>query len=215
MSTPIDPSEVEALLDQTLEFPTAFGRRGMPPKVPIEARILNTFPLTADHVRIAQDYIDSGRTLGVSQGLVKQLRHSHHRAAQLLASGMKDYQVAALCGLVPGRLSFLKNNDPAFQELLSFYSAEVNEEFTDFVRSAGSLSMDLIDKLRDDLESNPEKFTPTITLEAIRILADRSGNAPVSKSVSVNVNTDLADRLRRARERSANYLDPPLDGTNG
>jgi len=71
----------------------------------------------------------------------------------------------------------------------------------EFVSAAKELSLDFLGKLQKDLDESPEKFTPQLTLEAIRNLAERTGHAPVSKTVNVNVNAEFGDRLAAARRR--------------
>ena len=182
-------------------FPAGFGR-GRRLAVPVEQLVLETGPLTAEHIAIAQAHVESGAAIGVVNSELKAIRHTHHRLAQCLAGGMDETVAARLCNYSPSRVSILKS-DPAFAELLAFYSGKVEEEFTDFVRVASGLGMDTLQELQKRLDEQPETFTNGHLMEMVKLTADRTGHAPVQKSVNVNVNADVGQRLNQARERLA------------
>lgn len=163
---------------------------------------------------LTQAILESGQFVGGTSGqenLVSfdQIRARHHRIAQLLASGLKPVTVARLVGFSPGFVANLQTS-PAFQELLAHYAAEVHDQFTDFVQSASEFSQEVLDELRDRLQDNPKQFTVNQLLESMKATADRSGNAPVAKSVNLNVNTDLGTKLAEARKRSLASMLPQL-----
>ena len=195
--------EADALLEQasaaTPSWPARFVGQSRP-SVRIADVVLEYGPLDASHAIDAADHIDSGAVLGIKQQPISAIRHTHHRLAQLLAGGMDETSAERLCNYSAGRASVLKN-DPAFANLLRHYSGVVDDQFTDFVSAASDLSLDMLGRLREVLEDSPEKLSPTHLMEAIKLLADRSGHAPVNKSVNLNVNTDMAQRLNAARSR--------------
>ena len=206
LSDILSPSEVNDLMDG---FPTGFlamEGRGKA-RVDLSDLIVEWGPLTSEDVRAAQTHVEAGSpALGVPAfNPLQKLRQNHHRMAQYLAMGMADVKVAALCNTHPNRIWILKQ-DPAFKELLAYYATGVQEEFSDFVSAAADLSLDMIEHLRDTLENAPERITPQVALEAIKTLADRSGHAPITKNLNVNVNAGLGDRLRSARERANSVL---------
>jgi hypothetical protein len=188
---------VSAMIEEAFPEGFATGRRS---RVPEEALVLETGPLTIEHVNIAMTHVESGATMGVTNNPIKAIRNTHHRLAQLLALGMDETKASVLCNYAIGRVSILKS-DPAFQDLLAYYTSNVEAEMMEFVSAAKELSLDFLGKLQQDLDESPEKFTPQLTLEAIRTLADRTGHAPVSKTVNVNVNAEFGDRLAAARRR--------------
>lgn len=194
----LSPSEAAEIMQGFTAFPRAGGTR---PKVPPTEVIVEWGPLTEDHVREMQTHAASGGSLGYEVPQLKAIRNTHHRAAQLLAMGMDETKVARLCNYSIYRISNLKA-DPAFAELLAYYAAGVEEEFADFVTVAANLSMDFLGRLQEMLDESPEKFTPTHIMEAVKLLADRTGHAPVQKTHNVNVNLDLGTRLKAARERA-------------
>lgn len=197
MSDTVVTDSVDSIIDALpAEFTRGRGRYSLG----IEQLVTETGPLTDEHVKAAREFVASGRTLGVSTPNLKSLRNSHHRLAQLLAGGMSDIDAARLCNFNANRIAHLRR-DPAFQELLSHYAETVESEFKDFVSAAAELSEDFLGELRDRLDNNPEQFTPATILEAVRTLADRSGNAPVSRTVNVNVFGGLGEKLAQARKR--------------
>ncbi len=194
--------EADALLAEgggLTAWPANFnGKR--PVTVRVENVVESYASLTAEDVRDITDHLESGTTLGVRAPPLSAIRHTHHRLAQLLSMGMDETKAAKLCNYTYGYVSVLKA-DPAFQELLAYYTKGVDEEFADFVSAASDLSLDMMGRLREVLETSPEKLSPTHLMEAIKLLADRSGHAPVAKSINLNVNADMAQRLNAARSR--------------
>lgn len=200
----LTPEELEALGDTVM--PAGMLMRGRTSKTGSspDGLIEECGPLTAEHAAAAQAWVDADRpVLGApSVTDLKAVRFTHHRLAQLLAGGMEQTRAARLANYSLGRVDQLLN-DPAFIELIAFYKAQVDEEFVDFVQAASALSMDVLGRVQEMLDTTPEKFTPSIAIEALRIIAPLGGHAPVSKSINLNVNADLADRLASARRRVA------------
>lgn len=189
-----------------MHFPEGLGGKGRP-KMSNEDVFLAVEPLTAEDIEVYKKHVASGQPIGVQPVNIKALRHTHHRLAQMLAVGVDETVAAKLCNYSVSRVSILKA-DPAFAELLATYSEDVKEEWADFVATAANLSMDFLQELQRKLDENPEAFTPASILEAIKVLADRTGHAPITKTQNVNVNVNLGDKLRLARERAnAAYIE--------
>lgn len=131
---------------------------------------------------------------------ISTLRATHHRMAQLDAMDTPIVTIARLCGTSTDRVRQLRD-DPAYRELLAHYRKEDSEEWADIQRLMADLSGDFLGKLRELLETQPDRFSPSTILEAVKVLADRTGHAPISRSVSVNVNSEAGDRLSEARAR--------------
>jgi hypothetical protein len=198
----LTPAEAAAIFDTVDANPllALAGTRGKP-KLDESALVTDSGPLTAEHLAIASDHLASGQPLGTQAPTLKAIRHSHHRLAQMLAMGIDESRAALMCNYSVSRVSILKS-DPAFQELLAYYSDKAGEQWSDFVAAASGLSLDMLQELQRQLDEQPEKFTPGQLLEGIKVLADRTGHAPVTKSVQVNVNTDFGSRLDEARKRA-------------
>lgn len=135
---------------------------------------------------------------------LKRLSERHHALARCLASGMADGDAAITCGYVPSRVSILKA-DPAFKELLVFYSSDVNSKYLDMHGVLAGLSLDaameLRERLETDIEAEEKKISVGQLMELVKVGADRTGFGP--QSSQLNVNVDLAGRLQAARERVA------------
>lgn len=167
-------------------------------------------PLNAEDAAAVQRAIDQDLTLtslgGHPPPSIKSLRLSHHRLAELLAEGVQPTIAARMCNYTVGRVVSLQA-DPAFQELLAHYTtqrtAESSAIWADFNTTAKALSLDLLSHIQEMLDTTPERFTPSLAAEVLRTVADRSGNAPVSKNLNLNVNSDVGTRLNRAKARMA------------
>lgn len=129
-----------------------------------------------------------------------RIRGIHHELAKMLASGLRETEVAAATGYSLSRISVLKG-DPAFKQLVDFYSKASAEVFTDVRKQLATLSSDILGEIQDRLEQKPESFSPSALTELAKLTLDRSGFAPVTKSVSISANaTDLAAIKAKAKE---------------
>ncbi len=138
---------------------------------------------------------------GVQAPSLKRIRDTHHALARALAGGMKDIEIAALYSYSQSRISILKA-DPAFQHLVEMYRDKVDVAFQATAERMSGLAGDFVAELNERLEADPEGMSNSFVLEAVKVLADRTGNGPQTKNLNVNVNVDLASRLKAARERA-------------
>lgn len=130
---------------------------------------------------------------------LKRITDRHHALARLLAQGLPVGEAAISLGYDPHRASILKA-DPAFQELIRFYRTSLTrEQRTNFERLTG-LAADAADVLSERLEETPEKVSTDALISIVKLGADRTGLGPTSTQVAVNLNANLADRMKRARE---------------
>jgi hypothetical protein len=145
---------------------------------------------------------------------IKSIRATHHRLAQLLAAGANEVMAGRLCGFSVEKVRAYRDNDPAFQELLLYYARNEEEVWTDFHRLADDLNMDMLSRLRELLDEQPDRFSPSVLLEAIKTLSDRTGRAPVNRNLNVNASVDMGDRMEaaRARKRALAMAQPPIEG---
>lgn len=153
--------------------------------------------------------------LGTEKGSVasplKRLSERHHALARALASGMRPGHAAITCGLAPSRVSILQS-DPAFKELMEFYREDVTAQYRDLHQRLSGLAMDAAEELAERLETAPEDISVGQLMEVVKMGADRTGFGPQSSSVNMNVNVDLANRLKAARERVASRQLTVIDG---
>lgn len=205
-SAPISLEDAEELFADAFgapasAFPATYGK-GRATAMQNDLVVLEVGSLTQDDVDAVIEHIEAGAVIGHPQagGLIERMRHTHHRLAQYLAMGMDELRAAKMCNYTNGYVSQLKTS-PAFQELLAYYAQGVEEEFADFVSAASDLSMDMLGRLREVLEETPEKLTPQVLIEGIKLLADRTGHAPVMKTTNLNVNLGVGDKMEAIRER--------------
>lgn len=113
---------------------------------------------------------------------------------------MTDHEASAVTGYDPSRISILKK-DPAFADLVAFYRRQENALAAEFSERASMLTLTAMGIIQDQLESEDEPVSLSAALEVAKTFADRTGHAPVQKSVNLNVNTDFAERLKAAQGR--------------
>jgi len=104
---------------------------------------------------------------------LKTLRYNHHLLAKAVASGKSLLECSALTGLTGSRISDLKN-DPAFQELVSFYAEELHEVYVDVHQRMASLGTSVLEELQERFEADPDKFTKRELMDLFTTMADRS-----------------------------------------
>lgn len=144
---------------------------------------------------------------------IKTIRDSHHSVARMLATGSKEFEIAAATGYSPGRISVLKA-DPQFQELVNFYRSDTEKAVTDFRARMLGLGVDALNELQERLDTQPEEFSPALLKDIVKDLADRTGHAPQRGPTAVTqINVTLTERMAAARERIKNQLgrDPVID----
>ena len=104
---------------------------------------------------------------------IKTLRYNHHLLAKAVASGKSLLECSQMTGLTGSRISDLKN-DPAFQELVSFYAEELHEVYVDVHQRMAALGTSVLEELTERFDAEPEKFTKRELLELFTTMADRS-----------------------------------------
>lgn len=135
----------------------------------------------------------------------KRFRDSHHMIARLFAMGLRSGEVASRTGYSLARVSLLRN-DPAFDELVSAYRSDVDEEwresvdeYFELISANRTISARLINDKLTEAEPDDVSFRELVNIHADA--ADRTGYP--KRSVAVNVNVDFAAQLDRAIKRSA------------
>jgi hypothetical protein len=104
---------------------------------------------------------------------IKALRYNHHVLAKAVAAGKSGIECANLTGMSQTYISILKN-DPAFQELVSFYADEMNELYVDVHQRMATLGTSILEELTERFEADPDKFTKRELLDMFTAMADRS-----------------------------------------
>lgn len=141
---------------------------------------------------------------------IKRIRDRHHSLARCLATGMKNSEASLVTGYDPSRISILLK-DPTFAALVDDYRRMENGAAADFAERTGVLTLTAVNQLQDALEDEENPLPVGTVLEIAKFGADRTGHAPVSKNIQVNVDARLGDRLRAARQRLAQLPAPPAE----
>lgn len=146
---------------------------------------------------------------GETRPPLKRLMDRHHALARSLASGLKPSEAALVCNYSVEYVGLLKG-DPTFRELVEFYRGTLEREMRSNFERLSGLAADAADILSDRMETEPEKISTGQLIEIVKTGADRSGNGPQSSSVQLNINANLADRLKSAREQARAASEPVL-----
>jgi hypothetical protein len=144
---------------------------------------------------------------GRPKGAVQGIRAYHHRVAMMVASGMKDTEIAKIIQRTPPTVRNWRLV-PANAELAEQYKSEMDNEVRDRISYVTSLIDEIkIKALEQELEQLVEaeetgERIPIRTLDAIA--ADKLDRRGYPKTqVSVGVSLGAGDRLAKARERVA------------
>lgn len=156
--------------------------------------------LEIEHVRdlAAADLSLLASERGVKPQPLAKIRDRHHSLARCLASGMTNTEAGAVTGFCPSRISILLG-DPTFKQLVADYAKIEDGLLADFTARATTLSLTVLENLQEKAEIG--ELSTGEEIEIMKSTADRTGHAPVQKSVNVNVNADLGTRLANARRR--------------
>lgn len=130
---------------------------------------------------------------------IKRLRETHHALAKAIADGLSQTDAAIRTGYSISRVSILMG-DPTFQELVEHYRENRALAYRDMHQAMADLGLDALQELHARLEETPEELSNQLLHDIAKTFADRTGYAPVAKSVNVNV--DIAGRLAAARKRA-------------
>lgn len=132
---------------------------------------------------------------------LKRLSSRHHALAREIANGTPRVTACLMVGYSQPAGALLAA-DPAFKELVAFYTDAVERKYADMHENLAALGEDAVNIMRERLENAPEKMSDNMILETIKLATDRTGFGPSSQSVNVNIYASSADRLKAAREKA-------------
>jgi hypothetical protein len=147
---------------------------------------------------------------GITAPALTRIRDSHHSLARCLATGMKPAEASIVTGYSGSRISILQA-DPAFRELVEFYRANTKMAFADVHDRMAALNLDALQELQRRVEEDGENMSAEFLLDLVKLLADRTGHGPQTKSTNVNVNVDIAARMEAGRRRAEEFRQGLLD----
>lgn len=175
--TPKPPIEVN-LAPQELTFADARGGRRP------------ATPLTLEVLRVLEpaDLQALGGAVAASTQRLLQIRAPHHQLARLLCEGREHAEIALITGYTPSYISTIQN-DPAFAELMNYYSVQREQVFIETAERMKALGLHTLEEIQRRLEEAPEKFSNREIMELAELVLvkpvaaaskgnqDRSGNA--------------------------------------
>lgn len=138
----------------------------------------------------------------------KRLRHKHHSLARALAGGMSPGQAAIVSGFALTTVSILQT-DPAFIELVSFYTDEAGKTFSRIAEQQVRVASALLDDVERDVNDRA-KLAKLPTQKKLDMalslgLGTSIGVTPAAKT-EVHFHANTAINLEKARMRAP----PPI-----
>lgn len=180
-----------------LELPIAHP--GFQLNVPVQAELAG---------ELTMEDVLAPRSVGTPTGNpLMRIAERHRALARGIAGGLTTSEAAAVFNYSAGTVSNLMQ-DPAFKNLIQFYRRAEDEVFRSTQERLADVTNSALDLIEEKLEDPEERKKIPIT-QALAIAtagADRTGNGPQSSTVAVNVNVDLANRMKRAREQAMDAM---------
>lgn len=121
----------------------------------------------------AADLSDIGASPNAVVRPLARIRNTHHQLAKLLAEGRKQVECAAITGYAQSTISILLH-DPAFQELLAYYTTQKEAVYLDVHQRLAQLGLTAVEELQERLELSPEKFSNEMLNKIMESTMDRS-----------------------------------------
>lgn len=170
---------------------------------------MNAVEAAVRSVKANSGYSQSAK---VSAGQVVRIRERHHGIARLLVAGLSDAEVCRTFGLSARRLELLKDQTPAFIELMAYYRQKGK-----IIESAVETYIDVLERnmiaaeqeIADRLAESPDDFSVAELHKVARDAADRLGFG--KRSTQLNINGDFAQVLEAARRRSDQARAPMIE----
>lgn len=109
--------------------------------------------------------------------LVRNLRASHHRLAELLAKGTLDQaEISQITGYSQTYISNIKR-DPAFAELTNYYSTQKETIFADAMSKLAVLGVDAVEELHEKLLDPEAQWSKRELMELVDMAVVKPGTA--------------------------------------
>lgn len=194
-----------ALLD---ELDLGSARGGRKPSSPMSVQVVGG--LGQDDL---EELANPGPVASPGQAIAK-ISHSHHQLAQLLAKGVVQEEASLITGYSPAYISRLKNEDPAFQNLMAHYGQEREAVFVDVLERMKSIGLSSLDELQARLADDPAGWSRRELMELAELLLIKPGQGrgqfasggSGGPAVSVNVKFVTAQVPER-HDRTAGSVD--------
>lgn len=179
MPAPSDTLQEDLLGD--LLLPDARGRSKGPQKAVIAVRPLCRADLPGLSARSPTD-----------APRLRQIRHSHHQLARLMAGGTDQAEIALITGYSPAYISTIKN-DPQFAELMATYAGQRQLAFIDVLERMKSLGLTCLEELQERLAEDADGWSRRELMELAELLLIKPqkaqcANPPGQQSPAVSIN---------------------------
>lgn len=143
--------------------------------------------------------------------VVKSIRASHHRLAQLIAEGKAGAEISLITGYSQSYLSTIQG-DPAFEELVAYYSAQREEIFIDAQERLRALGLDATEKLHEHLHDPAKVWSHRELMEVIKLALPAETNVKQAAGTQVNVSAEgAALEIKFVGARAPSGAGPVLD----
>jgi len=127
-------------------------------------------PLRIEVVRTLSDEDISGGFLAPAPPpTLREIKSSHHSLARLLAQGRSHIEASRITGYSPGYIGRLAA-DSTFRELVLHYTTVDEIASTDFLGSMREVGLDMLNELRERVESDPKSLSTAQLHEGIKLL---------------------------------------------
>lgn len=145
------------LAPQELTFGDARGKR---PGTPLAIEVVRA--LTPEDLQAL------GEAVAAPAQRLLQIRAPHHQLARLLCEGRDQAEVSLMTGYTPSYISTIQN-DPAFAELLNYYSIQREQVFIDTLERLKDLGLTAAAEIQRRIEEAPEKFSNREVMELMEL----------------------------------------------
>jgi hypothetical protein len=100
---------------------------------------------------------------------IARIKHAHHSLARRIALGESPGVISAATGYSPGYIATIQR-DPAFQELLSYYTTQAEQIFIDVAERMRDLGIASLEELQNRLDENPEEWSRRELMELAELM---------------------------------------------
>lgn len=135
--------------------------------------------------------------------VLKQIRHSHHQLARLLATGTDIAEAALITGYNPSYISKIKT-DPSFCSLLEYYHEQREQLFVDVVERMRTLGLSTLDELQNRLEEEPDEWSRRELMEMAELMLVK----PAAARTNLNVTAPAPQVAVNVRFVTAHHEEP-------
>lgn len=206
-----DPGDIGGLVDCPFEgLPPAKGGRV---QRRVKWQVVRTLRLPDDLPLLFEKRPTRRRNL-------KQVRHSHHQLARLLATGVPHEEASLITGYSPTYISVIKD-DPTFVGLIDYYDTQREQIFVDVIERMRTLGLSTLDELQHRLDEEPDEWSRRELMEMAELMLVKPAAArtplqvtAAAAPVAVNIRFVTAQH-DEPKQVEGIVIDQPLNPTPG